>query len=87
MGSGPGGREMCKRDGQKTTEAFMSLNLPAGVEIEKKLNPFLQFQLPHCLASGGRVMSAGLPMGCRPITYKKGETKPCRKQSSAKKWA
>ena len=27
-----------------------------------------------------------IPMGCRPITYKKGETKPCRKQSSAKKW-
>ena len=49
---------------QKTVEALMSLELPAGVEIEISCNFYVTTKIcssPHCLASGGRVMSAAEP--------------------------
>ena len=60
---------------QKTIEALMSLDLPAGVEIEiklKSLNILLSdLSCPHCLASGGRVMLAASPMRLSTNNLKK----------------
>ena len=77
---------------QKTVEALMSLDLPAGVEIEIKLQSLYILYKDSPLPALFQHRADGScwredPMLPSTNNLTKGEKPKCRKQSSARKWA